>query len=113
MPNIKDANISSIRFAEQGSTPTTPATGFWRLYAKSDGLYIVDDAGVATGPFTTASALAALVLNDLSDVVITGTPADGEVLTWDSGTSKWVNEAGGGGGGGLTQAQILARTLGA
>ncbi len=36
-------------------------------------------------------ALSAAV-DDLTDVVIT-TVADGHVLTWDSGTSKWVNEA--------------------
>ncbi len=31
-------------------------------------------------------------IDDLDDVVAT-TPSDGHVLTWDSGTSKWVNEA--------------------
>ena len=36
-------------------------------------------------------------LGDLSDVLIT-TPADSDVLTYDDGTSKWVNAAGGGGG---------------
>ena len=34
----------------------------------------------------------ATVLNDLTDVVITGTPADNELLAWDTGTSKWVNQ---------------------
>ena len=32
-------------------------------------------------------------LNDLGDVVITGTPTDGDVLTWDNGISTWVNSA--------------------
>jgi hypothetical protein len=36
-------------------------------------------------------------LNDLTDVTIT-TPADGQVLTYDSGTGEWVNEAPTGGG---------------
>ena len=31
-------------------------------------------------------------LNDLDDVVITGTPADNEVLAWDNGSSKWINQ---------------------
>lgn len=35
---------------EVASTPATPSTGKWRVYFKSDGLYVVDDAGVATGP---------------------------------------------------------------
>ena len=30
-------------------------------------------------------------LDELSDVVITGTPSADEVLKWDSGTAKWVN----------------------
>lgn len=31
-------------------------------------------------------------LNDLKDINA-GSPSDGQVLTWDSGTSKWINEA--------------------
>lgn len=31
-------------------------------------------------------------LSELSDVVITGTPADNEVLAYDNGTSKWINQ---------------------
>lgn len=38
-------------------------------------------------------------LSSLGDVVIT-TVADDDVVTWDSGISKWINKAGGGGGGG-------------
>jgi hypothetical protein len=43
-------------WAEQGSAPDTPATGQWKLYFKSDGLYIVDDAGAETGPLGTAAS---------------------------------------------------------
>ena len=32
-------------------------------------------------------------LNDLGDVVITGTPLPGQVLKYDSVTSKWINDA--------------------
>ena len=32
-------------------------------------------------------------LGDLTDVEITGTPATGEILKYDTGTSKWVNES--------------------
>ena len=31
-------------------------------------------------------------ITDLSDTTITGTPADNEVLAYDSGTSKWINQ---------------------
>lgn len=37
---------------ERGSAPTTPDTSDWRLYFKSDGLYVVDDAGTETGPLS-------------------------------------------------------------
>lgn len=40
-----------IDFTERGSAPTTPSTGHWRVFTKSDGLYVVDDAGAVTGPF--------------------------------------------------------------
>lgn len=39
---------SSILAQELGSAPATPATGNWRAYFKSDGLYIIDDAGAET-----------------------------------------------------------------
>lgn len=42
---------------------------------------------------------ATLSLDNLSDVVLTG-PLEGEVLTFDEITARWINEAGGGGGGG-------------
>jgi hypothetical protein len=48
-----DNQFPSVLFDEQATKPTTPPTGFWRVYAKADGLYIVDDAGTETGPFGT------------------------------------------------------------
>lgn len=36
-------------------------------------------------------------LNSLSNVVITGTPSDGQAIVWDTSTSKWVNETVSGG----------------
>lgn len=38
------------------------------------------------------SYLTSVALNDVTDVVITGTPADNEVLAWDTGTSRWINQ---------------------
>ena len=35
---------------EQASDPSTPASGKWKLYFKSGGLYLIDDAGVVLGP---------------------------------------------------------------
>jgi len=46
-----------INFEERAGAPSTPASGDWRLYTKSDGLYIVDDAGTEYGPFGTGSSV--------------------------------------------------------
>lgn len=43
-------DINSVQMVEQSSTPSTPASGYWQLYTKSDGLYAVNDAGVVFGP---------------------------------------------------------------
>lgn len=43
-------------FTEQGSDPASPPpTGEWYVYTKSDGLYIMDDAGAVTGPLGTGT----------------------------------------------------------
>jgi hypothetical protein len=49
-------------------------------------------------------------LAELSDVAISS-PTNGEVLTYDSTTGKWQNEAGGGGGGGVTSLEALTGAL--
>ncbi len=41
------------------------------------------------------TGVVSLAVDDLSDVVAP-TPSDNDVLTWDAGTSKWINQAGGG-----------------
>jgi len=51
MAKIDNAAIAAIKFDEQGSNPATPAVADWKLFFKADGLYIIDDAGVVTGPF--------------------------------------------------------------
>lgn len=52
-------------------------------------------------------ATAAPALDDLSDVTVP-TPTDGDVLTWDSGTSKWVNAVPPGAAGGDVSGQFIA-----
>ena len=41
---------------EQASDPSAPETGYWILYFKSGGVYVIDDAGVVTGPLGTGGA---------------------------------------------------------
>jgi hypothetical protein len=43
--------MSQIYLTEEGSTPPIPATGRWKFYAKSNGLFALDDADVEYGPF--------------------------------------------------------------
>ncbi|OQX64799.1 MAG: hypothetical protein B5M51_02520 [Anaerolinea sp. 4484_236] len=45
--------MSKIILTEESGTPSTPATGKWTVFSKSDGLYILDDAGTVYGPFAT------------------------------------------------------------
>jgi hypothetical protein len=61
------------------------------------------------GSVTTAelnAAIDAIEFDDLADVNMTGL-ADGQVPTWNAGTSEWIPGTGGGGGGSMTGAQIL------
>jgi hypothetical protein len=51
MTKFEDNESPYLTLAEQASAPTTPGAGLWRAYAKSDGIYVVDDAGAETGPF--------------------------------------------------------------
>jgi len=43
-------SAESLRFDELGAAPSTPASGKWKAYFKSTGLFVVDDAGVEYGP---------------------------------------------------------------
>lgn len=62
----------------------------------------VDDAAIgndkvlvyktATSTFVFEAQSAVGVINDLTDVTISGVPADNEVLAYDTGTSEWINQ---------------------
>lgn len=43
-------NIDSIQLQEQATAPATPASGYGRIYCKSDGLYFIGDNGTEIGP---------------------------------------------------------------
>lgn len=49
-------SAEAVRFDELGSNPSTPATGKWKIFAKSTGIYIIDDGGTVTGPLGTGGA---------------------------------------------------------
>lgn len=50
-----DNEYPSVLFEEQAGDPATPASGFWRLYFKDDGIYLINDAGSVTGPLATSA----------------------------------------------------------
>jgi hypothetical protein len=52
---------------------------------------------INTITISSTGAGGAVDLDDLGDVVITGTPSSGDVLKWDSGLGFWVNGAAAGG----------------
>ena len=84
MASITNAELTSLLFAEQASTPTTPGTGLVRGYFKSDGYYFVDDAGTET------KVGGATTLDGLSDVdVSTVAPTDGQALLFDDSDATW------------------------
>ena len=56
MTKASDNPFPSILVAEQGSKPSTPASGYGRIYAKSDGLYFIGDNGTEVGPFGTSGS---------------------------------------------------------
>lgn len=60
--------MASITLQERAAVPSTPLTGFWSMYTKSDGLYIVDDAGTETlvggAPSLLSIGASAVVINE-------------------------------------------------
>lgn len=113
MGNIIGSNneFPSVLFEEQASAPTTPASGFWRAYFKSDGMYVVDDAGTETGPFGTGSGSATFVgaraynsaVQNLANNTATAVTFDTELFDTDtihstaSNTSRFTVPSGKGG----------------
>lgn len=61
LPLASDNPFPSVLFDEQASDVSTPATGFWRAFFKSDGLYVIDDAGTVVGPLAAAAGASNLV----------------------------------------------------
>lgn len=67
MAAINAIDITSLLFQE-GSAPTTPASTKWRLYFKTDGLYVRDDAGTETGPLAASSGGGEALANEFVGV---------------------------------------------
>jgi hypothetical protein len=83
MPLIDNSSIliDSIPLVEQGSTPSTPLAGKSAIFAKADGLYIVDDSGTVTGPLRASVTPGAKVYNNANISLSNGVGAN---LTFNS-----------------------------
>src|SRR5687767_357259 len=90
-------NIAGTRAAQPAAGPENEGC-FYRVTDEADILEHSD--GSAWVPIASGGAVA---LDDLTDVVEAG-PADGEVLTYDSGAGVWTNLPPAGGG------TVLVRT---
>jgi hypothetical protein len=86
MAKISNGNSPALQLVEQSVDFDAPAAGFIRLFAKSDGLYVIDSASNVIGPFL---PLGAYGIDDLADVDTTGL-ADADILVWDAGASNFV-----------------------
>ena len=60
--------------------------------AGQTGAVVITTSDLADFNSAADARIGAASIDDLADVLIT-TPADGQQLTWDSGSSKWVNGA--------------------
>lgn len=83
---------------EEGSTPSNPDTGYWKLYPKSDGFYYLEDDGTEVGPLSAGYASTLTTKGDLltyhtaaEQRLAVGT--DDHVLVADSGETAGVKWA--------------------
>lgn len=56
MAKLSAIDATSLTFQE-AAAPSTPASTKWKLYAKTTGLFVKDDAGNEIGPFGAASGV--------------------------------------------------------
>jgi hypothetical protein len=85
MTKASNNPFPSILVAKQASAPSTPASGYGRIYCKSDGLYFIGDNGTEVGPFATSSGggytQGARVYNSASQAIASATTT---YIAWNS-----------------------------
>lgn len=93
--NVSQSGVKKFAFHSNGSielqdvsVPSTPASGYGRLYVRDDSLRFINDAGIE---FTVGRVSAgASSLNSLSDVTLTN-ETKGQIIYRDTLTGQWIN----------------------
>lgn len=86
-PNIGVATATSI------NDTNIPSSASLVVSTDLDEYLTIDSASTTYQPIGDYSTTSHNhTVDSLSNVVITGTPADGQALVWDTSTSKWINE---------------------
>lgn len=70
---------------EQASAPDTPSSGNWKIYHKSDGLYVLEDDGTEHGPLAAGDMLASTFDSDGDDDVDAAAGGTGIDSSGDTG----------------------------
>ena len=73
--------MSKLTMQEEASAPSTPGSGKWVTYFKSDGLFIKDDAGNEYGPLGRETRYKITPSVATNDLTVTITHADGATPT--------------------------------
>ena len=90
-PTWSDISTNVLTLQEQGSTPSTPASGFGAFYEKSDNnLYFLPDSGVETEVLTAANVAAGITSKNTVKAYAMFTQS-GTTVTFTSG--NWFNVA--------------------
>ena len=82
--------------------PSSPAEGMFWYNTDLDRLEYYDTAWRQVAITTDGRE----TISDLTDVVITGVPSNGQGLVWDASTGRWVNDAVSVADGGITTAKL-------
>lgn len=109
--SLLDIGQASLQSQELAGDPSTPASNHWKLYWKSGGLYVIDDAGAVTGPLAagggggfTANCLItgvnspATITDTNSSDISWDTEAVDSAAFWDSGVDRTLFDIGSNGG---------------
>jgi len=93
--NILSAtNIDALQLQEQASAPSTPASGYGRIYVKDDGTFhFINDAGTDTDLTAGGGGGASTALSNLASVAINTSLISDTTLTDDLGSASilWAN----------------------